>query len=148
MKNLLKISLILIVILTQSCDKDDCGINNESPTPFAIELIDKVTGENLFTNGTFKSEDIKFKDLTTEKYLYYHFIGESKNYIQIGPFLRDLKEMNYSLEINSTKIFELKNNDSDFECQCCKYWTWDEIEPTITEYKMKGVVIQILVDIS
>ena len=60
----LYLSLILILIFTittlLSCSYDDCeGLYNIPSQNFTFEIVDKISGENLFTNGTYEPEQVK-----------------------------------------------------------------------------------------
>ena len=80
MKKTTTILTLIILIIIQSCKKkDDCEdlACFTPPSPFEFELVDKLTGENLFTNGTFNSNDIKVINFDDKSNVGFTFIDEN-----------------------------------------------------------------------
>lgn len=149
MKNILKIVSFLLLISTLSCN-DDCGLVSSFPSPFRFELIDKATSENLFTNNTFKPEDIKVKDLNSQKYVKFYFEeGQDRNFIKVEGIGYATSIINYSFEIESISIFELyvdaERIRSDDDCN--SYTHFNEISILNADFIEKGAYTQILVDL-
>ena len=79
MKKIITLSPLIILIFIQSFKKKgDCEglLCFTPPEPFSFELVDKLTGENLFTNGTFNSNDIKVINLDDQSNVSFTFIDE------------------------------------------------------------------------
>lgn len=81
------IALIGLVVLSLSCEKDDapCPLSSVGPPNFTVEIVDKTTNENVFTNGTYKQSQL---NVTTENSTSsdYIFISEDNmNIIGITP---------------------------------------------------------------
>ena len=80
------IVLIGLVVLSLSCEKDEpCGEASTGPPSFSVEIIDKNTNENVFSNGTYTQNQLK---VTTENSTTanYRFISENNmNIIGISP---------------------------------------------------------------
>lgn len=54
--------LVLFTLLFQNCNHDDCGACFTPAQSFSFEILDKLSGENLFTNGTYDAVNIKITD--------------------------------------------------------------------------------------
>ena len=76
-----RINLLLftLIIILQSCNNDD-NCDQDCFTPpntFLFEVVDKTSGENLFTNKTYNPEDIIITDsLNDNQSVAYTFISE------------------------------------------------------------------------
>jgi len=57
----IKIFKFSVLVITQSWDTNECEdiLCNSGPAGFQLELVDKDSGENLFSNGTFNKEDLE-----------------------------------------------------------------------------------------
>lgn len=63
MHRFLKIScLFVLVLLFNSCNECEGMACTAAPPSFTLELVDAVTGENLFTTGKYKPGNIEVKD--------------------------------------------------------------------------------------
>ena len=50
------------MFILQSCNNDCNKLCFTPPNSFQFEIVDKTSGENLFTNGTYGAGDIKIID--------------------------------------------------------------------------------------
>ena len=75
MQNFLKVSCVLLLLLLNSCDKCEDIACSTGPPNFTVELVDAVTGENLFTNGKYMPGNIKVTDELGQK-VYSSFFAE------------------------------------------------------------------------
>ena len=83
MRNILGLFLIVITASLVGCsDKCDEG-NQATPASFFVEIVDETSGENVFENETYTSQQITIQDID-EVAIPYEFI-ESSNIIQIFP---------------------------------------------------------------
>lgn len=81
MKSTLKLLLISFLFF-QSCNSGDCNQNCTSPPlTFGFELLDKTTGENLFTNGTYEQSQIEIANLSGTENIPFTFIDENNQNI-------------------------------------------------------------------
>ena len=151
-KKITTILTLIILIITQSCKKkDDCEDLEcfTPPSPFGFELVDKLTGENLFTNGTFKSIDIKVINLDDQSNVEFTFIDENDyNIIQINTIGWKTETVNYSINISNESIFELFVNAERLNGECCNYTEYKEIRIKNSEFELNqnSGIYRILVD--
>ena len=138
MKRGIKVLALIILIFTQSC-KDDCAdiLCFTPPSPFTFELVDKLSGENLFTNGTFNPNDIKVIDLEDQSNVEFTFIDENDyNIIRINTIGWQTEIVNYSLQISSESIFELFVNAERLNGNCCDYTNYKEIRIENADFEL------------
>ncbi|MBG6234408.1 hypothetical protein IWX76_000963 [Pedobacter sp. CAN_A7] len=62
MQNFIKISCLFIIVLLNSCNKCEGIACTTAPPSFTLELVDAITGVNLFTTGKYKASNIKVTD--------------------------------------------------------------------------------------
>lgn len=122
MKKITIILAIILLIFNQSCNKENETETIDCFTPpqgFQFELVDKSTGENLFTNGTFNSIDIKVINLFDQKNVEFNFIDENDyNIISIGSIGWKTEIVYYSIKISSKNIFNLYVNAETVNDKC------------------------------
>lgn len=119
-----KMFLILLLITLFSCKNNDCSDYAcfTPPPRFTFELLDKSTGENLFSNGTLNPDEIRVFD--EENNLFNaSFISENNiNLIDVSEIGWNLGLHSYTLivgvdlEINIVLEIEEKNEN------CCTYF--------------------------
>jgi len=148
MKYLVSFIFIFLIIITQSCKKD-CGLCFSPPSAFEFELVDKLTGENLFTNGTFNSSDIKIINLDDQSNVEFTFIDENDyNVIKINTIGWKTEIVNYSIRISSDVIFDLYVNAERKKGECCSYTEFKEIRIENSDFELNQDtgIYKILVD--
>ena len=152
MKKTTSILAIIILILTQSCKKkNECEdiACFTPPSPFRFELVDKLTGENLFTNGTFNSDDIKVIKLDDKSNVEFTFIDENDyNIIQINTIGWKTEIVNYSIQISTENIFNLYVSAERLNENCCSFTRYKEIKIENSEFELNQTngIYKILVD--
>ncbi len=153
MKKLTTVLAIVILLLTQSCNKNEQRLCFTPPSPFEFELVDKSTGENLFTNGTFSSDDIKVINLADQSYVSFKFIDEDDyNILVISTIGWQTEIVNYSVQISSENIFDLYVNAERLggeDKEDCDYTECKEVRIENSEYELNQStdIYKILVDI-
>jgi len=149
MKQTIKFLFLALIIITQGCKKE-CGECFTPPSPFEFELVDKLTGENLFTNGTFNSSDIKVINLDDQSNVEFTFIDENDyNVIRINSIGWKTEIVNYSIRVSSDNIFDLFVNAERLNGECCSYTEYKEIRIENSEFELdsgKGIY-KILVEL-
>jgi hypothetical protein len=151
-KKITAILVIVILIITQSCEiVNDCEgyACFTPPHPFGFELVDKSTGENLFTNGTFNSNDIKVINLDDQSKVEFTFIAENDyNIIQINTIGWNTEIVNYSIQISTENIFNLFVNAERLNENCCSFTRYKEIRIENSEFELDQTngLYKILVD--
>ncbi len=93
------------------------------PSGLSFELLNKVTGENLFTNETFDPADISVLDLdNNNSNVQFTFNSENDiNTINLGPFGWVTNIANYLLKVGEHDIFTLSINAEKINGDCCDY---------------------------
>ncbi len=118
------IFLILLLITLFSCKNNDCSDYAcfTPPPSFIFELVDKSTGENLFSNGSLSPDEIRVFDEENNR-LNASFISEDNvNIIDVSEIGWNLGSHSYTLivgidlEINIVLEIEEKNEN------CCTYF--------------------------
>ena len=130
--------LLVLVLFSQSCKDDDCGgvLCNTPPEPFDFELIDKTTGENLFTNGTFNPQDIKVINLADQRAVEFDFIFENDiNVIRIYTIGWQTETVQYAIQLSSEPLFELFVDAERLNTDCCSHTEYNEIRIENTEFQ-------------
>jgi len=149
-KKTIAILAIIILILTQSCENDCEGYACFTPPqPFGFELVDKFTGENLFTNGTLNSNDIKVINLDDQSKVQFTFIAENDyNLIQINTIGWKTETVNYSIQISTENIFNLYVSAERLNENCCSFTRYKEIKIENSEFELDQTngIYKILVD--
>lgn len=135
MKRIIPI-IILFALLIQSCSKD-CEECFTPPQRFLFELVDKNTGENLFTNGTFEPQQIKVKNTLTNKPYDFDFITENNfNVIAIAGIGWQTELVNLEFRISDNPIFELLVDAKRKSEDCCTFTSYDKIEIKNAEFNI------------
>lgn len=148
MKPILKLLFILFLSF-QSCDSENCDqVCFTPPSPFGFELLDKATGENLFTNGTYDPSQIEITNLNGTENISFTFLDENDlNIIQVASIGWETGITNFSLSVGSESIFELYVDAERIE-ECCSYTEYNEVRIDNAEHETdQGTgVIKILVE--
>lgn len=137
-----KISLLLVLFFLtfQSCNNEDDNNDKLCFTPpfsFNFEIIDKTTRENLFTNGTYKPENISIKNvLNSNEPVNFTVIKDNNvNYIRINSIGWKTEKVNLQVKVNDNLIFslyvdaEVKNEDG------CRFTKYNEIKIADSEFE-------------
>jgi hypothetical protein len=114
--------MVFVAFMVLSCNVDKCDVLcNSGPLGLNFELLDKTTGENLFTNGTFDPADIVVLDLdNNNNSVQFTFNNENDiNTINLGPFGWGTNIANYALKVGETTIFTLHVDAEKIEEECC-----------------------------
>jgi len=148
-----KLTLILVLILlgTQSCDDNDCGdlLCFTPPEGFAFELVDKDSRENLFTNGSYNSDDIEVLNIKDNSRREFRFISENElNIIQIGSIGWENEIAEVVLKVGDLMILNLYVDSERVSENCCNFTKYNEIriENAAYELDQQSGVYTILLD--
>jgi hypothetical protein len=109
MKNPIKILFLLLIVALSSCNEITPEPGPLCFTPasgFPFVIVDKTTGANLFTNGTYQPSQILITDLSTNNKIQYTFD------LVRGLFITNAigwktEKINYSITIQEKPIFDL-----------------------------------------
>lgn len=137
-----KINLIVILctIIFQSCNDNDCGECFTPPQSFIFEIVDKTSGENLFTIGTFEPENIEITDnLNNDEAIEFSFISENDiNLIQISSIGWETEIVDLKISISNNHIFNLYVDAKRKTADCCSYTEYNEIKITNSEFELNN----------
>ncbi|WP_281228305.1 hypothetical protein [Flavobacterium aquiphilum] len=134
--------LVLFFIIFQSCrnEGDDCDniLCFTPPHSFQFEIIDKTTGENLLTNGTYKPENISIKNvLNNNEQVSFNVITENnRNVIVINSIGWKTEKVNLQVKANDNLIFSLYVDAERKNEECCSYTQYNEIKITDSEFEV------------
>ncbi|MCF8714468.1 hypothetical protein JM658_06445 [Joostella atrarenae] len=147
-----RINLLLftLIIILQSCNNDD-NCDQDCFTPpntFLFEVLDKTSGENLFTNETYNPEDIIITDsLNDNQSVAYTFISEDNlNLIQIGSIGWETEIVNLNINISEDHIFDLYVDVERKSENCCSFSQYNEIRVSNSELDTQTGIYKILVE--
>jgi hypothetical protein len=139
-KNLI---LILFIVIFQSCNSNDCPLCFSPPQSFLFEIVGKTSGENIFTNGSYKSENIEITDKLNNKSVKFTFISENNmNLIQIGSIGWETEIVDLKIGISDKQIFDFYVDVERKMGDCCSYSEYNEIRIVASEYELdsqKGI---------
>ena len=147
--------LVLLFIATftfNSCSVNNCDYDcNSGPLSLNFELLDKITGENLFTNDTFDPSDIKVLDLNNDNSnVQFTFNSEDDiNTINLGPFGWGTNIVNYILKVGERDIFILVLDTEQNTEDCCSFVQVNKLEIKNAEYSQNPEtgIYEILVEL-
>lgn len=137
----MKIGNLILFLVTafvlNSCSVDKCDVDCTSgPLGLNFQLLEKTTGEDLFTNGTFDPEDIEVLDLdNNNSNVQFTFNSEdNRNIISLGPFGWGTDVVNYALKLGDRKIFTLRLDTEKNTENCCSFVQINKLEIEKAEY--------------
>ncbi|MEP5546197.1 hypothetical protein [Maribacter dokdonensis] len=130
--------VILFTIIFQSCNDDNCGECFTPPQSFSFEIVDKTSGENLFTNGTFNSNEITITDnLNNDEPIDFSFISENDiNIIHISSIGWETETVNLEIHIANNHIFDFYIDAERKIDDCCSYTDYNEIIILNSEFEL------------
>ncbi|MBI9052266.1 MAG: hypothetical protein JEY96_00520 [Bacteroidales bacterium] len=128
MRNI-KIYYVLFLFIAIGCEKkDDCEdiACFTPPRDFTFELVDKITGENIFANETFSRNQIRIENLINDQLIEYDFI-EGRNYIYIYSIGWQTEIVNCSISLDNEKVCGLYIDAERVYENCCSFTRFNEI---------------------
>lgn len=138
MKKLILPFFVLTFSLMIACSDEECGECFTPPNYFFFELVDSNTGENLFTNGTFNSDDIEVLDASDHR-IEFSFIEDNDiNLIEINTIGWQTEIVNYRINIASENIFDLYVDAKRLNEDCCSFTRYNEIEIGNAEFSLSA----------
>lgn len=132
MSKVLVFLVCICTITTWSCDENDnCNdtVCFTPPLPFMFELVDKSSGENLFTTGDLSPSDITILNLNDQSDIDFQFIDDNDiNIIEIYSIGFETQIVKYSIEVASECLFTLYVDAERLSEDCCAFTRYNEIE--------------------
>jgi len=141
----------MILLCTQACTDRDCEdlLCFTPPIPFAFELVDKNSGENLFTNGTFDSDDIEVVNVSDNSRREFVFISEDAlNIIQIGSLGWENEIAEVVLKVGDQTILNVYVDSERVSENCCNFTKYNEIRIDNADYELdqQSGIYTVLID--
>lgn len=133
--------LVIFVLILHSCNNDDCNqLCFTPPQGFLFEVVDKTSGENLFTNGTYESGEIKIMNTrNNNSRIDFTFLTENNiNLIQVGSIGWETEIVNLNFTIADKHIFDFYVDAERKMGDCCHYTEYKEIKVKDAEFQLNS----------
>lgn len=129
MKITINILFVSLLFLIQACKiEEKCGECFSPPGAFTFSLVDKLTGENLFTNGTYKPEQLEVLNSADSTKIEYSFIPDQKNnFIRIYSIGWKTEKINVTVKVLNKPIFSLYVDAVRKSEKCCTFTEYREV---------------------
>lgn len=134
-----KLLFLLLLFVVQACGKDDCEdyACTTPPDPFVFEIVDKATGENLFSNGTFSPEQIAVINTIDGREVEFTFVEENGlNLLRVHGVGWKTETVLSSIQLDGEEIFTLYVEAEMVSENCCTFTRYHKIEIEGVEYKL------------
>ena len=113
MRNRITLFLVVLTISLVSCN-DECNEGEKAtPASFFVEIIDETSGENVFENEMYTSQQITIQDID-EVAIPYEFI-ESSNIIQIFPSVVNPTGNSFIIKLNNETTLQMDEIDVTYD---------------------------------
>ena len=113
MRNRITLFLVVLTISLVSCN-DECNEGEKAtPASFFVEIIDETSGENVFENEMYTSQQITIQDID-EVAIPYEFI-ESSNIIQIFPSVVNPTGNSFVIKLNNETTLQMDEIDVTYD---------------------------------
>lgn len=139
MKHLLKYYTLIALLFIQGCNSDDCKdiACFTPPMGFVFEIVDKETGENLFTNGTYSSDQIEVLNIEDNSKKQFSFVDENDiNLISIGSIGWNSEIEHVVIKIAEKDILDLYVDSERVSENCCNFSRYNEIRIDYADYEL------------
>lgn len=140
MKSSFTLLFLFVLLFSQACkDDDNCSevACFTPPEPFYFELVDKTSGENLFTNETYNANDISLVDLDDQSAVEFTFQDENNtNLIRINTIGWETETVAYSIQIATKSVFELYVTAERSTDGCCPNTDFTEIRIEKADFEL------------
>lgn len=141
MKLLLKYIALFALLFSLSCSIDDCKdiACFTPPRGFVFEIVDKESGENLFTNGTYAPEQIQVLNTSDNSKKQFTFLDENEiNLIRIGSIGWESEIEEVELIIAGERILILYVDSERVSENCCSFSRYNEIRIDNADYEQEA----------
>jgi len=132
-----KILLFLILISFTTCKINECeGIACFTPPPnFIFELVDKTTGENLFTNGVLNSNTIEILNEDAKKIAFNFITEDDINLLQLSEIGWNLGLHTYTVSVGTEVEFTITLEMESKHENCCSFF--NTLQFNISNYEFE-----------
>lgn len=148
MRQITKLVFFIFLIAIHGCEDKNCEeyLCTTPPSAFIFELVDKSTGENLFTNGTYDHSEIEVLSSNTDTPQEFTFITDNNlNLLSINSIGWQSETETLLINISNENIFNLYVEAELVSEDCCSFTRYHEIriencdfdiEPTTGYYQI------------
>jgi hypothetical protein len=123
----------------------DCPLCTSPPQTFVFDIVDNVSGENLFSNGTYKVADFQIKNVLNQQVLDFSLIEEDGlGYISLYSIGWQTEVVNCHFYYQDEELFTLYVDAVRKSEDCCSFTDYNAIELEGKEFeqiKDKGVYV-------
>lgn len=128
--------LIAGIIFLEACNNEGCGECFTPPAPFIFEIVDKTSGENVFTNGTYESNQVEVVNVKNGSKVKYTFIDkDSSNLVQVNSIGWKTENVTFSFKIDQKEVFTLQVDAERKNEDCCAFTEYSEIQIGQAEFE-------------
>jgi len=142
LKRVLKLFGLLLLVFAQGCKSDDCEdvLCFTPPINFVFDIVDKETGENLFTNGTYSAEQIEVLNVDDASKREFDFIAENGvNLVRIGSIGWESEIADVILKIAGEDILNLYvDTERVVGENCCNFSKYNNIRIDNADYDLNN----------
>lgn len=141
MKHFLNYFTLIALLFIQGCNSDDCKDIScfTPPMGFVFEIVDKETGDNLFTNGTYSPDQIEVLNIEDNSKKQFSFLDENDiNLINIGSIGWDSEIEHVVIKIAEDDILDLYVDSERVSENCCNFSRYNEIRIDNANYKLNS----------
>jgi hypothetical protein len=141
MRNLILVFIFALFASFQSCQKINCEDYAcfTPPQPFYFELLDSVTHEDLFANGTLDSNQIEVFNIANNNKVDYKYIrADSNSAVVIYGIGWELErtQVEVTLRVSTKDILNLYLDSESISENCCTFTRYHEIRIENANYEM------------
>ena len=131
MRNRITLFLVVLTISLVSCN-DECNEGEKAtPASFFVEIIDETSGENVFENEMYTSQQITIQDID-EVAIPYEFI-ENLNVIQIFPPVLNATGNSFLIKLNNETTLQMDEIDVNYDVSSI-------VEECFTTFKIENIL--------
>ena len=151
MRKKLILIAVMILLSAQACVDKDCEdvLCFTPPMLFSFELVDKDSGENLFTNGSYDSDEIEVVNVNDNSRREFTFISEDGlNIIQIGSIGWENEIAEVVLKVGDQTILNVYVDSERVSENCCNFTKYNEIRIDNADYELdqQSGIYTVLID--
>lgn len=125
MKSNLILILITCILLT-GCIGKNCPDCDPPPPAIIFDLVDKLSGENLFTNQTLDGSKIKLINAENQERLGFDMIDDNRLILFYGLWNTEI--ITIQVHHDSDLLFSLYIDAIEVSDGCCSYIEYQEME--------------------
>lgn len=142
--------ILFISVISLRCDTNDCEntLCFTPPNPFQFEILDKNTGENLYTLGELSLNDLKIYETGSGLPREFSLIEEyGFNIISIHSIGWKTEKVELTLELSKDLLFRLYVDAKRTNENCCSFTVYNEItiQPFDYELNISNGIYQIYI---